>query len=165
MTKTTVKNKVSRDNYETALAGYVSNDNRACLLAAERDKEIEQMDSKYNPQFETLRREMEAQFAIVRAYCHQHRSELFTDAKCIEAYGASVGYREGKDKVVIQDGHKEKDIIAVMARRTAMSAYLRTTLTLDKIKIIKEKPKGLEKLGVKVVQEEAFFLEPVKRLI
>jgi len=53
----------------------------------------------------------------------------------------------------------------VMARRTAMMPYLRTTLTLDKIKIIKEKPKGLEKLGVKVVQEEAFFLEPVKSVI
>lgn len=165
MTKTTVKNKVSRATYEAALAGYVSNDNKACLLAAGRDKDIELLDSKYNPQFEALRREMEEQFATVQAYCHQHRADLFADTKCLEVYGASLGFREGKDKVVIMDGHKEKDIIAVMARRTAMSHYLRTTLNLDKIKIIKEKPKGLEKLGLKVIQEEAFFLEPVKSVM
>lgn len=162
MTKTITKNNVTRAAYEAALAGYVSNDNRACLLAAERNKEVEQLDSRYNPQFEALRREMEEQYNTVQLYCDRHRTELFKEAKSIEQQGASLGYREGKDKVLIMDGHKEKDIVNLMARRTAMRSYLRTTLSLDKLAIIKEKPKLLEKLGVKVVQEEAFFLEPLK---
>ncbi len=162
MIKTLAKNNVTRAAYEAALAGYVSNDNKACLLAAERDKEVEELDSKYNPQFEALRKEMEEQYATVQQYCSRHRDELFSTTKSIDDHGATLGFRDGKDKVVILDGCKEKDIITVMARRTAMTPYLRTTLTLDKLKIIRERPKSLEKLGVKVVQEEAFFLEPIK---
>ena len=162
MTKTIGKNNVSRAEYEAALSGYVSNDNKACLLAAERDKEIVMLDNKYNPQFDMLRREMEKQYNTVQLYCCRHRAEIFKDTKSIEQHGACFGFREGKDKVLILDGYKEKDIISIMARRTATQPYLRTTLTLDKLRIIKERPKALEKLGVKVVQEEAFFLEPLK---
>ncbi|MCD6011660.1 MAG: hypothetical protein K0Q79_1522 [Flavipsychrobacter sp.] len=165
MIKTITKNNITRAAYEAALAGYVSNDNKACLLAAERDKDVEALDNKYNSQFEALRKEMEEQYATVQQYCNRHRNELFTITKSVEEHGALFGFREGKDKVVIMDGCKEKDIITVMARRTAMMPYLRTTLTLDKLKIIRERPKSLEKLGVKVVQEEAFFLEPIKSVV
>jgi len=162
MAKAIATQVVTQEAYETALKGYVHNDNQACSLAAERDKELEPINLKYNPQFEKLMQEKEKQFAIVKQYCEENRVKLFPKDKSMEAFGANVGFRDGKPKVMILDGFDEKKIALVMSKRKAWEKYVRSTPAMDKVLIVKEKPKGMEKLGFKVDKEESFFLEPVK---
>lgn len=162
MAKAIAKQKVTREAFETALQGYVHNDNTACDLAAERDKELEPINNKYDPQFEKLLKEKDDQFEVVKQYCEENRTELFAAAKSKEEFGANIGFREGKYKVMLLEGFDEKGILAVMAKRKAWQQFVRMTPSIDKGALIKLKPKGMEKLGFKVDKEETFFLEPVK---
>ena len=162
MAKTTAKVPVTREGFETALKAYVQNDNKVCALAAKRDKDLEPINNKYDPQFEEIQKEQEELFAVVHQYCEDNRVKLFPKEKSMEEFGAHIGYREGKAKVMVLDGFDEKAIVAVMAKRAAWKVYVRNTPSMDKAALIKAKPKGTEKLGFKVGKEETFFLEPIK---
>lgn len=160
--KAAARQKVSREQYEEALMAYVANDNLALDLATDRDRELEPINNKYDPQFEKLRKANEELFPIIQQYCEDNREDLFAEKKSVEEFGAEVGFREGKDKVIILEGFKEKEIVAVMQKRKAMEPYVRMTPSMDKAAIIKDKPKGTEKLGFYVGREETFYVEPVK---
>lgn len=152
----------SRQQFERALQAYVSNDNKASALAAERDKVLEPINKKYDPQFAKLQEANEEHFAVIKQYCEDNRGDLFTEAKSMELLGAKLGYREGKDKVMVLEGFVEKEILAKMQKSKVMAPYIRTTPAIDKAKLIKEKPKGLAKFGLKVDKEESFFVDAIK---
>ena len=162
MAKAVAQKKVTREAYETALSGYVHNNNQSCTLAAKRDKELEPINEKYDPQFETLRKSMDEQFETVKQYCEENRTEMFVEAKSTEAYGAHVGFREGAEKLIVLPDTDEKAVAVKWLKLKAWVKFLRMTPALDKKAIVKAKPKGLEKFGLKVGREETFFLEPVK---
>jgi phage host-nuclease inhibitor protein Gam len=132
------------------------------MAKAPTKKELEPINEKYNGKFDTLKAEMESQFETIKQYCEENRKELFVEAKHIEDNNAVMGFREGKEKVIILEGFVEKDIVAVLEKRKAWQPFVRYTPALDKVKLTKEKPKGMEKLGFKVGREEVFFLDPIK---
>lgn len=162
MAKAIAKQTVTREAYETALSGYVSNDNRARGLATLRDKAMEPINKKYSPLLEELKTAMDGQFEIVQQYCEDNRVKLFVEAKSFEEFGAHVGFREGKDKVVVLDGFKEPAIALAMKKLKKWMGFVRETPAMDKVALIKAKPKGTEKLGFVIKKEESFFLEPIK---
>ncbi len=162
MAKTTAKKAVTQEAFETALQGYVRNDNEYAALAAKRDKRVAAIDAEYAEDFARMKAEMDADFETVHDYCATNREELFEGAQSTLHCNAQIGFRQGKDKVVILEGFKEKEIIAMMEKRKAMQPYLRTTVAMDKVAIIRDKPKGTAALGFVVDKEESFFLEPVK---
>jgi phage host-nuclease inhibitor protein Gam len=159
MAKATAKKPVSRDNYEIALQEYVQNHNTYAKLAAKRDERVAKIDQDYDLQFNDLKESMEKQFETVQQFCEENRAELFDDAKSFDEFGATMGFREGKEKVIVLDGFDEKEIAKGMSGQAAWKKYIRLTPALDKAAIVKNKPKGLDKLGLKVGKEENFFLE------
>ncbi len=163
MAKTTVKAKITREAYETALQAYVRNSNEISSLSAKRDKEVQALNEKYDPKFADYSKLMYADFETVKAYCKENRDKLFTDSeKSTEVFGAHIGFRDGSEKVIILEGFDEKVIAQKWVKLKAWVKFLRFTAALDKKAIVKAKPKGLEKHGLKVGKEETFFLDPVK---
>lgn len=165
MAKAIAKKVVTQEAFETALQGYVRNDNEYAALAAKRDKRVAAIDAEYAEDFARMKTDMDEDFDTVQRYCEANRVEIFEGAQSTLHCNAHIGFRQGKDKVIILDGFKEKEIVALMEKRKAMQPYLRTTVAMDKVAIIKDKPKGTAALGFVVDKEENFFLEPVKTLL
>lgn len=161
VTKATAKPKVTQEAYEKALQGYAKSANEARTLAIDRDKELAPIMEKYDPKLKKLETEMDEQFDTVMRYCQENRKIMFVGVKSIEEMGVKLSFRDGNEKVVINEGFKEKEIVVVMEKSKKWKEFLRYTPALDKDKIIEEKPKGIDKLGLQVKKEETFSLKPI----
>src|ERR1035437_8687730 len=104
MAKAEAIQKVTREAYETAVQMYVHCSNQVSVISAMRDKEVERLNKKYDPLFADHKENMEGAFLIVKQYCEDNKGELFQDVRSIVEYSANIGFREGKDKVVILEG-------------------------------------------------------------
>lgn len=156
-TKTT--NKVTREAYETALKAYVQNNNTYAILAAKCDERVSKITAEYEDRFNDLKKSMAENFDTIQLFCETNRPELFPDRKSLEAYGAKVGFREGKEKVVLIKGFKLKDVVAKLQKLAAWKAFIRQTPELDKNALLTVRPKGMDKYGLTIVQEENFYIE------
>ena len=148
---------VSRAKFEKALDAYVETNNEYTRMAAERDARVRAIDAEYD--FESMKEQMVKNFATVQQYSEDNRGSLFADKKSVEIGPVKFGFREGKEKVLLLDGFKLKDVVAKMNQSNVWSEYIRQEPTLDKNKLIAEKPRGMVRMGVDVVQEEIFYLE------
>jgi len=175
MAKAIAKKKITLEAYETALKGYVSNDNQACTLAAKRDKAVEALDNKYNPQFLEIKGKMDADFAVIQQYCEENREAMFVGGKSIETNGVKVGFKDGKPKVEIlepiegYDAERVKELweAALGLVKVKLPDYVRTVEEISKAKLIedREQPaviRGLVKCGLCIVQDETFFIKVTK---
>jgi phage host-nuclease inhibitor protein Gam len=160
MAKAISKKTVTREAYETALKSFVQNNNKYEKLAAARDAKVAKIDAEYGDQFSNMKNEMEDDFLTVQRYCEDNRTELFVGAKSLDAFGAHVGFREGKEKVSFMDGWNEKKVLEKMQKSEHWLVYVRLKPSIDKAALLKEQPKGMEKCGIVIEQEESFFLEP-----
>lgn len=155
----TAKQRITPEAYETALQTYVQNNNVYAQLAAKRDARVLAIDEEYNERFKDLKTSMDEAFDIVQGYCDENHEVLFTEKKSLEAFGAKVGYREGKEKVVLIKGFKLKDVVAKMMKVAKWRSYIRETPELDKVALLSAKPNGMEAIGLEIVQEESFYIE------
>lgn len=157
MAKKVTRQPVTKAKFDKALDAYVTANNQYTQWAAERDARVKEIDAEYP--FDDLKEEMKECFDVVQTYCEDNRGTLFVDAKSMTVGPAHMGFREGKLKVVLLKGFKEKEIVEKMAESAKWSEYVRNTPSLNKAALIEAQPAGLTKLGLEVVQEESFFLD------
>lgn len=157
MAKSVARKPVSREKFEKALDAYVETNNKFTRQAAERDARVKAIDDEYD--FEEMKESMETHYKTVQQYCEDNRGTLFVDKKSLVVGPVKYGFREGKEKVVLLDGFKLKDVVAKMNQSNVWSGFIRVEPALDKNKLIAEKPRGMQRMGVDVVQEENFFLD------
>jgi phage host-nuclease inhibitor protein Gam len=150
----TTKKPVTQAAYETALKAYVGNENKKASLTAKWADEIQKLREKYEPQVNELAAANPVHFDVVMQYCEENRETLFTAGKSIEAFGATLAYRTGTDKVEILPAYDEKAVVAGMQNKAAYAPYLNVTYSLNKAKIIAEQPKWMPKVGLMVTGSE-----------
>ncbi len=159
---TTEKKVVTKELYEAAVKDYVNFHNEYARLAAARDKKVAAIDAEYGTRFEELKNCMQEQSATVQTYCEEHRESLFTESKSLELFGAKIGFRLGQNKVSLLKGFKLKEVVERLVKLKAWQPYVRMKPELNKEALLAAKPKGMEKYGLTIEQEEGFFLEPEK---
>jgi phage host-nuclease inhibitor protein Gam len=161
--KTTKKTAaVSREAYEAAVKDYVNFNNEYARLAAARDAQVAKIDADYGTKFEDLKASMEEQFEVVKCYAEENRDELFTETKSLELFGAKLGFRISPPKVTVMKGFKLKDVVERLAKLKVWQPYVRVKQELNKDALLAQQPKGMEKHGLMIEQEEVFYLEPEK---
>ena len=107
----------------------------------------------------------EKSFEVLQAFAVENREELFSKKKSVESAHGVFGFRTGTPKLKNLKGFTWAAVTNLV--KELMPDYIRTSEELAKDKLLadRELPEVAEyfpKIGVQVVQEETFYVEPKK---
>lgn len=164
-TKKTVISGISREQAEQAFADFAAADAKVQNLTSKMDIEMTRIREKYADQLAEQNVRKEAAFEIVQAYAVENKDELFSKKKSVESAHGVFGFRTGTPKLKNLKGFTWAAVTNLC--KELLPSYIRTSEELAKDKLLadRELPEVAEyfpKIGVQVVQDETFFVEPKK---
>ena len=160
--KKTVYSGVKQEEMELAFADYARADARIQKINATMDIEMTRIREKYQDELAKLAETKEASFDILQAYAMENREELFSKRKSLETTHGTLGFRTGTPALKTLKGFTWESVKNLL--KEFLPDYVRTKEEADKEKLLadreEEKVAALfPKVGVKVTQDEAFFVE------
>ena len=153
-TKKMVVTGVTREQAEQAFAEFAAADAKVQNLTSKMDGEMTRIREKYAEQLAALNAAKDKSFDVLQAFAVENRDELFCKKKSVESAHGVFGFRTGTPKLKNLKGFT-----------WAAVTNLCKELAKDKLLADRELPKVAEyfpKIGVQVVQEETFYVEPKK---
>lgn len=164
-TKKTVVSGVTREQYEQAFADFAMADAKAQSLTAKMDQEMTRIREKYADQLAELNETKDKSFEVMQTFAMENKDALFSKKKSLESAHGVIGFRTGNPKLKNLKGYTWASVINLA--KEFLPEYIRTTeeLAKDKLLVDREVPEVAElfpKIGVTVVQEESFYVEPKK---
>lgn len=164
-TKKTVVSGISREQAEQAFADFAAADAKSQHLTSKMDIEMTRIREKYADQLAELASAKERNFDILQAYAQENREELFSKKKSVESAHGVFGFRTGTPKLKNLRGFTWAAVTNLC--RELLPQYIRTSEELAKDRLLadRELPEVAEyfpKIGVQVVQDETFYVEPKK---
>ena len=154
---------ISKEEYERSMAEYAAAEAREQSIKAKMEAEMNKVRAKYAEQLEDLAAAKEVHFQVVEQYACEHRDVLFKDKKKVEGMYGTIGFRTGSPKLKLIAGFSWPDVTERC--REFLPDYIKTSYDLAKSKLLADRSKEevasqFEKVGVQVVQEETFYLDP-----
>lgn len=164
-TKKTVITGVTRETAELAFAEFATADAKLQHLTSEMDIEITHIREKYAGELSELSNTREKNFGILQAYATENKEELFSKRKSVESSHGVFGFRTGTPKLKNLKGFTWAAVTNLC--KELLPDYVRTSVELAKDKLLADRDKKemadfFPKIGVMVVQEETFYVEPKK---
>lgn len=164
-TKKTVVTGVTRERAEQAFAEFAAADAKVQNLTSKMDVEMTRIREKYAEQLAVLNAAKEKNFEILQAFAVENREVLFSKKKSMESAHGVFGFRTGTPKLKNLKGFTWAAVTNLV--KELMPSYIRISEELNKQKLLddRELPEMAEyfpKIGVQVVQDESFFVEPKK---
>ncbi|MFR5958702.1 MAG: host-nuclease inhibitor Gam family protein [Bacteroides stercoris] len=166
-TKKTVVSGISREQAEQAFADFAAADAKVQNLTSKMDLEMTRIREKYAWTMlgRTGSPTKEKNFDIMQAYAVENKEELFSRKKSLESAHGVFGFRTGTPKLKNLKGFTWAAVTNIC--KELLPQYIRTTdeLAKDKLLADRDNPEVAEyfpKIGVQVVQEETFYVEPKK---
>jgi phage host-nuclease inhibitor protein Gam len=156
---------ISREQFEQAFADYAAADARFQNIATKMDMEITRIREKYQDALAGLQAIKEINFETIQVFAAENKADLFAKRKSIETVHGTVGFRTGTPKLKLLKGFTWGAVTNML--REFMPAYLRLTEEPAKDKLLADRDmpevaKQFAKIGIAVVQDEIFFVEPKK---
>ena len=164
-TKKTVISGISREQAEQAFADFAAADAKVQNLTSKMDIEMTRIREKYAEQLAELETKKSEAFDLMQAYAVENKDELFSKKKSVESAHGVFGFRTGTPKLKNLKGFTWAAVTNLC--KELLPSYIRTSEELAKDKLLadRELPEVVEyfpKIGVQVVQDETFFVEPKK---
>ena len=164
-TKKTVVSGISREQAEQAFADFAAADAKVQNLTSKMDLEMTRIREKYADQLAELSATKEKNFDIMQAYAVENKEELFSRKKSLESTHGVFGFRTGTPKLKNLKGFTWSAVTNLC--KELLPQYIRTSEELAKDRLLadRENPDVVSyfpKIGVQVVQEETFYVEPKK---
>lgn len=162
-TKKKVIAGITREDAEKAFAEFAAADAKVRSIGAKMDLEMNKIREKYADQLAELEDAKERNFEIVQSFATENKDELFLKRKSVESAHGVFGFRTGTPKLKTLKGFTWSSVLKLCEE--FLPGYIRTTNEVAKDKLLadrdKEEVSGLfDKVGIQVVQEETFYLEP-----
>lgn len=163
--KKTVYTGVSQEEMEQAFADYAKADARQQKIQAEMDVKMTQIREKWQDELSKLQETKDKAFDVMQAFATENRTELFSKKKSMDTVHGTIGFRLGTPKLKNQKGFTWASVTNLL--KEFLPAYVRVKEEPDKDKLLADRESEdvfplFEKVGVAVVQEETFFVEPKK---
>lgn len=164
-TKKTLISGISREQAEQAFADFAAADAKAQHLTSKMDIEMTRIREKYADRLAELDSQKTQAFDLMQAYALENKDELFTKKKSVESAHGVFGFRTGTPKLKNLKGFTWA-AVTNMAKEL-LPSYIRTSEELAKDKLLadRELPEVaafFPRIGVQVVQDETFYVEPKK---
>lgn len=169
----------SRVDFEVTVDRVSWIDTEIRRLQAERDRAVQIAQTMHADAIAELEDEMKAKLALCEKYADEHRSELLPDkAKSARTPLSTFGFALSNKKAVKPTSRKiEESTIVEALKASGLGDYVRVAEEIAKDKIIADAKEDAElkvvvlinsrgnrviltELGLKLVQNESFFIEP-----
>lgn len=164
-TKKTVVSGISREQAEQAFADFAAADAKCQNLTSKMDIEITRIREKYADRLAELDAKKSEAFDLMQAYALENKDELFSRKKSVESVHGVFGFRTGTPKLKNLKGFTWAAVTNLV--KELLPSYIRTSEELAKDKLLADRDVPevagyFPKIGVQVVQEETFYVEPKK---
>lgn len=166
MTTKRVKQVVDGIETREEMEGIVERITRATIerdgLMAQMDSELTSIRSRYEPDITAWGQEIDRAMTVARTWAESHPEE-FGARKSIDMVHGVVGFRTGTPKLKLCSGWTWNRVLEFLVINR-LTDFIRSKQEVDKELILANrdclKEETLRKIGVKVAQEETFYVEP-----
>lgn len=163
--KKTVYTGISSEQMEQAFADYAKADARQQKITAEMDIQMAKIREKWQDELAKLVETKDNAFDILQAYALENRDELFCKRKSLETTHGIIGFRTGTPKLKPLKGFTWASVLNLL--KEFLPNYVRTIEEPAKDKLLADRDDDetaalFRKVGITVVQDETFFVEPKK---
>ena len=177
--KKTVYTGITSEQMEQAFADYAKADARQQKITAEMDIQMAKIRKKWQGELTKLAETKDNAFEILQAYALENRDELFSKRKSLETTHGTLGFRTGTPKLKTLKGFTWASVLTLVKK--FLPSYVRTVEEVNKERLLTDReisvmlgsndPNNLgyrplkeqmKECGIRVVQEETFFVEPKK---
>jgi phage host-nuclease inhibitor protein Gam len=130
---------------------------------AELDAKLTEVRREFEHVIEDLNKDIEGHTGLLQAWAEANPDE-FGEKKSVELLHGRLGFRTGNPKLKTLSGWTWDRVKETLAR--SFSGHIRTKTEVDKEGLLAARQRhelddnDLRQIGVKVVQDEAFFIEP-----
>jgi phage host-nuclease inhibitor protein Gam len=160
----TVKETVSNEAMEAALADIRALTISKLAIQVERERLLKEIDGRLGPRLERVDGQIKEASGVVEDWAEANPG-AFGDLKSLELTHGRIGWRTGQPKLKTAKGWTWERVLEGLTQcMSDMAGYVRHKEEVDKQQIIAEREViGVDKLklcGMEVVQEESFFIEP-----
>ncbi|MBR4535974.1 MAG: host-nuclease inhibitor Gam family protein [Bacteroidales bacterium] len=163
--KKTVYSGVKQEEMELAFADYARADARIQKINATMDIEMTRIREKYQDELGKQSELKDKSFDILQAYAMENREELFSKKKSMETTHGTMGFRTGTPKLKTLKGFTWGAVVNLL--KEFLPGYVRTSEEANKEKLLADRESEevtalFPKVGITVVQDETFYVEPKK---
>jgi phage host-nuclease inhibitor protein Gam len=163
--KKTVHTGVSTEQMEAAFGEYAVADARLQKINATIDVQVTNIREKYADEISRLSDTKEKAFDVMQAFAVEKKDDLFAKKKSLESVHGVIGFRTGTPKLKTLKGFTWGAVTNLL--REFLPAYVRTTEEPAKDKLLADRDDEqtaalFPKVGITVVQDETFYVEPKK---
>ena len=156
---------VTRDQMEEAFGVFAFADAKMQGINAAMDAEITKIRERNADELAKWQQQKDTSLEVLQTYATENRDELFSKKKSMETAHGVLGFRTGTPKLKTRKGFTWAAVLELL--RQFNPAYVRTTEEIAKDKLLadrdeEEMPELMQKVGIKVEQDETFFVEPKK---
>jgi len=134
-------------------------------LTAEMDRQVQAVREKYDVHLGELKKLVEEKTTVAQAWAEANPAE-FGKRKSIDFMHGQVGFRTGTPKLATLKKWTWLMVQKALGLTTWGIGYIRTKETVDKEALLASysqkllSPEDVHSIGLEVVQEESFFVEP-----
>ena len=165
--KKVVHSGVTSEAMETAFGEYAVADAKLTKINATIDVAVTNIREKYADEIGRLNEVKEKAFDVMQAFALANKDELFSKKKSLESVHGVIGFRLGTPKLKTLKGFTWGAVVNLL--KEFLPGYVRTTEEANKEKLISDRDDEVvsarfSKVGIVVVQDETFFVEPKKEV-
>jgi phage host-nuclease inhibitor protein Gam len=161
--KTPVLTIKTREQFETFIGEIATLKAKEQKYTAEMNRRITEVRADYENPLVQIATDISAKFEAVRL-CAEENPGWFGEAKSLQTTHGTIGWRIGNPTLKTLSGFTWDRVLEKLRGLIDMSTYIRTAPEVNKQALLADRNTlGAEKLrevGVRVVQEETFFVEP-----
>jgi phage host-nuclease inhibitor protein Gam len=154
----------SRDEAEAVMNALACTANNQRKFIARRDAEVLAINSKYEANISECAEDLKIKTDALRAWAEGNPDQFPKGRKSIQFVSGTLGFRTGTPKLALlnRSWNWEKALQAVYQW---LPAFIRETPEIDKEALLAQRDEQiivetLPKVGLKVIQDESFFIEP-----
>lgn len=155
---------ITAQEAEEILAQYAAADAELEKRNATMDLEITRIRQKYQDKIAQLLEQKALAFEKLQAYAQDNR-DVFGNKKSLSMTHGAIGFRTGNPALKTLKGFTWNSVLTLIKK--IAPDYVRNKEEVDKETLLASRDKSevkalMSEIGVQVVQEESFFVEPKK---
>ena len=129
-------------------------------LVTDRDRLLGDVMLEHNPRIEAIGQQIAAKLVLCEKFATVHRETLFDRLKSAATSLATFGFRTGNPKLVLLSRKWKWDDVVAALKGKGRVDLIRTKVEADKDALKKLDDAELAGFGLRIDQEETFFIEP-----
>lgn len=162
MNTQTTKINITPAQFEAAMAAYAAAEEREVQIRQKINQDMTILQQLFEDELQRLSVAKQKAYETAQAYCKQNKDALFCQRRSIGTMHGIAGFRLGTPKLKTETGNWDNVLNTLKEK---LPRYVRTTEEPARNLLLADRYKEniapmLVEMGVHVVQEEIFYIEP-----